>query len=443
MPFNNKVIWKEGMFIRAQHFQQTGRYFESYVRGRVSGLRSYGWGLTDLVLNRELLATGRFAIERAAGVFEDGTPFAVPDDADHPAPLRLPENARNCIVYLTVPISQPGGYECDDALSDSNTRFTIVETDVSDSNVGHDSTAPIAVGKLRLGYRLETSDCSGFQCIGIARVVEVRADNTVVLDDRYVPPTLDVQVSPFLSGLLTEIVGLLNHRGEALAARLSAGSAGTAGELLDTLLLQTINRWQPVFEHLSNCPTVHPETMFLHMVALAGELATLTHRRRRALSFPNYRHEQLQPTFEPIMLALRSALSTVLEQTAIQIPLTEHRYGIKIAQVPDRSIFEKYAFVLTVKADLPAELILRSFSGQVKIGPVEHIRELVQSALPGITLRHLPVAPRQIPHHTGKSYFELDRATALWRQVATSSGLAIHVAGDYPGLALELWAIKD
>ena len=58
MPFNNKVIWKEGMFIRAQHFQQNGRYFESFVRGRVSGLRSYGWGITDLA------AEPRAAIDR-------------------------------------------------------------------------------------------------------------------------------------------------------------------------------------------------------------------------------------------------------------------------------------------------------------------------------------------------------------------------------------------
>jgi type VI secretion system protein ImpJ len=125
------------------------------------------------------------------------------------------------------------------------------------------------------------------------------------------------------------------------------------------------------------------------------------------------------------------------------IPLVEHRYGIRVAQVPDRSIYVKYSFVLTVKAAVTPDILVRSLPGQVKIGPVEQIRELVQSALPGILLRHLPVAPRQIPHHTGKAYFQLDRSSPLWRQVATSSGMALHVAGDYPGLELELWAIKD
>lgn len=443
MPFNNKVIWKEGMFIRAQHFQQNGRYFESFVRGRAAAMRSYGWGITDLRLNRDLLSTGRFAVERVAGVFEDGTPFLVPEEADHPPVLMISENTRNCIVYLTVPISQPGGYESDGSLTDSNTKFAIAETDVADANVGHISTAPIMVGKLRLGYSLETNDRSGFQCIGLARIVEVRADNTVVLDESYVPPNLDVQISAFVSGLLTEIVGLLNHRGEAIAARLASGSTGTAAELIDTLMLQTMNRWQPLFEHLSTSSTVHPETVFVNMVSLAGELATLTSAERRARGFPIYRHDQLHPSFAPVIAALRQALSTVLEQSAMAIPLVEHRYGIRVAQVPDRSIYVKYSFVLAVKAAVTPDVLVRTFPGQVKIGPVEQIRELVQSALPGIMLRHMQGAPRQIPHHTGKAYFQFDRSSPLWRQVATSSGMALHVAGEYPGLELELWAIKD
>ena len=58
-------------------------------------------------------------------------------------------------------------------------------------------------------------------------------------------------------------------------------------------------------------------------------------------------------------------------------------------------------------------------------------------------LRALPVAPRQIPFHAGFCYFELEtRGNEMWRQLETSSGLAMHVAGDFPGLELEFWAIR-
>ena len=31
----------------------------------------------------------------------------------------------------------------------------------------------------------------------------------------------------------------------------------------------------------------------------------------------------------------------------------------------------------------------------------------------------------------------------IWKQVAAGNGLAIHVAGDFPALELDLWAVKD
>ncbi|MGO4842190.1 type VI secretion system baseplate subunit TssK, partial [Rhizobiaceae sp. 2RAB30] len=107
-------------------------------------------------------------------------------------------------------------------------------------------------------------------------------------------------------------------------------------------------------------------------------------------------------------------MSAVLDRGAIPIPLTEHRYGIRVATLSDRSIVSKYTFILAAQSSMPADALLRRLVGQVKIGPVEQIRELVNAALPGIMPRALPVAPRQIPYHTGKAYFELDRTSAMW-----------------------------
>ena len=443
MAFDDRVIWSEGMFIRAQHFQQEARYVEKLVRGRTGALRPHPWGLTELRLNRDLLAIGRFGVDRAAGVFEDGTPFVLPSDADDLPPLELPRETRNVLVYLTLPIVQPGGRETADPQSGAMTRYAASETEVNDSNSGDVGTVPIGVGKLRLRYALETSERSGSVGIGLARVIEVRSDNAVVLDDGYIPPLLDSSVSQTLSGLTTEIVGLLNHRGEAIASRLAGSSAGTAAEMTDLMMLQAINRWQPLFAHLQSASCIHPEDLFRNAVMLAGELATFTNAGHRPKPMPVYDHERLQTTFAPVATALRQALSAILERGAIPIPLTEHRYGIRVADVTDKSLFGKYTFVLAAKADMPAETLMRGLVGQIKIGPAEQIRELVNAALPGIMPRALPVAPRQVPYHTGKAYFELDRTSPLWKQVAAGNGLTIHVAGDFPSLELDLWAVKD
>ena len=41
MTWTNRVVWQEGMFLRAQHFQQQDRWLEMLVRGRTAAMRPY------------------------------------------------------------------------------------------------------------------------------------------------------------------------------------------------------------------------------------------------------------------------------------------------------------------------------------------------------------------------------------------------------------------
>ncbi len=175
---------------------------------------------------------------------------------------------------------------------------------------------------------------------------------------------------------------MLNQRGEALAARLTApGSRGVA-EVADFLLLQSINRWQKLLAHWADAGNVHPEDLYAAFVQMAGEFATFTEATRRPNAYPAYRHEDLQRSFAPVVADLRRSLSAVLEQTAIAIPLQERRYGVRVGPITDRSMLRAASFVLTVQADLPTEKLRRLFPSQVKIGAVEQIRDLVNVAHP-------------------------------------------------------------
>jgi type VI secretion system protein ImpJ len=142
------------------------------------------------------------------------------------------------------------------------------------------------------------------------------------------------------------------------------------------------------------------------------------------------------------MASLRTSLSMVIEQNAIAIPLQEHKYGIRVAALADRTLLDTASFVLAANADMASDWLRRAFPTQVKIGPVEKIRQLVNLQLPGIVIRPLSVAPRQIPYHAGFTYFELDRTGELWKELKTSGGFAFFVGAEFPGLKHEFWAIK-
>ena len=444
MAWNDKVVWQEGMFLRAQHYQQQDRYFEHLLQARAAPLVAHPWGVTELALDRDLLAAGKFALSNIAGVLEDGTPFAIPGTADHPRPLDLIEGTRNQIVYLALPVRQPGSPEvsASDGPEGAAARYALRAFEAYDTHSDATLPAELAVGRPRLRYMLESEERAGFSCLGLARIVEVQADRRVVVDDRFIAPCLRVSAVPVLGNILAELVGMLGQRAEALGARLGQPGARGVAEVADFLLLQAVNRNLPLLGHYADAGNVHPETLYSILIQLAGELATFTAPDKKATVYPAYRHDDLQRSFGPVVADLRRSLSAVLETNAVEIPLQDRSHGVRVGPILDRNLLRAGQFVLTVMADMPGETIRRQFPNQVKIGAVEHIRELVNVALPGIIIRPLPVAPRQIPFHAGATYFELDRGSPHWQQMQTSGGFAIHVSGDFPNLRLSLWAIR-
>lgn len=442
MSWHNKVIWSEGMFLRPQHFQQHDRYLENLIASRLQGVEGYGWGIQELEIDPALLSLGKVAVTKCRGVLPDGTLVSIPADDDAPAPLQVPANIHGEVIHLALPVRRFGAAESDSRDSDAGmARYVPREEDVRDNNAGEDNTSRVQVGKLRLRLMLDSDDRSDYACLKLARVAEARADGAVVLDESFLPPCLDCQAVPRLAAFLTELQGLLHHRGESLAGRMTDGGKGVA-EISAFMLLQVVNRLEPLVTHLARTRSLHPEDLYMLGLQMAGELATFSRPDKRPEELPGYNHDDLQETFDPLMRALRQALSMVPEQTATALELQERKYGVRVSPIADRSLLDSATFVLAVNADVAADVLRGRFPGQIKIGPVEQIRQLVNLQLPGIELRPLSVAPRQIPYHAGFTYFELDRSSEYWQQLQNSAGFAMQVAGDFPGLQLEFWAIR-
>jgi type VI secretion system protein ImpJ len=442
MAWKNKVVWSEGMLLQPQHLQQHDRYWQSQLEARVGALRPYAWGFSELRIDEQQLALGKLALQSCSAVLPDGTPFTLPAEDDLPLPLDVPLDARNVLVVLALPLRRHGVAEVgNEGGPDNFARHRADDYEVWDSN-GLDNSALVQVGKLRLRLALEGEVANAYATLGVARIVERRADNRLVLDPDYCPPCLDFRVAPRLAGFADELVGLLHQRGDALAGRLSQPGAAGAAEIADFLLLQLLNRVEPLLIHLAGATGVHPETLYRAMLELAGELATFTEPGKRTAIYPPYRHSDLADTFAPLIASLRRSLSTVMDAQAVPIPLDERQFGIRVAILADKELLRSASFVLAVNAHMPPESLRGAFPAQVKIGSIEKIRDLVNLALPGIGLRALPVAPRQLPFYAGYTYFELDSGSEYFQQLHQSAGFAMHVAGEFPGLQMQFWAIR-
>jgi type VI secretion system protein ImpJ len=449
MSRQNKVVWTQGMFLQPHHFQQEGRFHQRVLNARAEALSPYGWGFTELRIDEGRLALGQVVVEHARGVLPDGTPFSIPDIDVAPPALDVPAGVGDERIVLAATMDRDGvpevvfdaGDDAADARSGERARYVVADDQVRDS-VGDDTElVDIQTARLALHLLREKDLGQGMAGLGVVKVLERRSDGQLMLDRGYTPPQVRIDATPHLAAAAGLIHGLVTQRGQLLASRMGQLGHGL-GELADFLTLQILNRHEPVLRQQAEAPSVHPRELHTQLLMLAGEMSTLASNSRRPAEFPLYDHRDPRVCFDPLIAALREMLTTVLEQNAIQIELQPRKYGVHVAVVPDPTLPRNAGFVLAVAAQLPGEQVRSRFPAQSCVAPADMLGKLVNNNLPGIRLRALPVAPRQLPFHAGHHYFELDNAGELWQRFQQSGSLALHVGGEFPGLEMQLWAIR-
>jgi type VI secretion system ImpJ/VasE family protein len=442
MAGSNRVAWREGQFLRPQHFQQADRSIDSRIKARADLLRPFPWGLSEIVIDEDMATLGKFIVIRARGVMPDGTPFAIPDELPPPPPLDLPEDTRDATIYLTLPAAQVGAQEFREAESASaETRFVVEEGEIADCFSDERGGEQIDLARPNLRFGVTRDQTYGRILCGLAQVRELQGKR-VMFDDRYIPPAQDICASRSLKHGLVDILGRCEQRADELALRAVEATDGGAETFASFLLLQALNRWIPVLRHLDSLPVVHPERLYQDLASLAGEIATLIKTERQAPVLPRYDHEDLRATFEPLLDLLQSMLSAVFDRSAVQLPLEQAGPGAWVSTIVDRNLYQNGYFYLAVRAAASGDEVRQMFPAVAKLGAVEKMRQIVDSALPGVPLRHTPTPPPQLRVLPGYCYFELDRGAPDWRDFSTATALGLHVAGDWPQLKMELWCVK-
>ncbi|AJJ64335.1 type VI secretion system baseplate subunit TssK [Yersinia aldovae] len=447
MPTKNRVIWREGLFIKPQHFQQQQRHNDYLLQRRVVALEGYSYGFSSLILNQELLKLGRIGLSAASGVMADGTVFDIPYQDHLPKPLDVLNcnDAASRDIYLALPmlndaINEVAGQQ---GQMPGAIRYREYSEDIRDLHTEGGDVSQLILAQLAPRLMQGSEDLSAYSVLPLCRVKEKRPDSSLILDEEFIPTCTTLSVSNQLKTFMDEVEGTLVERAQLLAKRIgSPGQQGIA-DVAEFMMLQVFNRAQPLFTHLAHQAVMHPQDFYRQLVQTCGELRTFTDESRLAGVFPVYNHDNLTDSFQPLFLAMRQALSTVLTPRAISIQLHMQAHGIRVATINDRDLLRSADFVLAVRAQIPQEQLRRQFVQQTKITSLEKIRDLVSVQLPGVPLVALSAAPRQLPYHSGYTYFMLDLQSPAWKEIQQSNAIAFHVSGDFPDLDMQFWAIRS
>jgi len=444
MGGRNKVAWREGMFLRPQHFQAQDRHFEAHVSARHDWALPYSWGFSELQLDPALAEVGKIAIRRAKGILPDGTPFTIPEDQAPPPPITIKPNTRDAIIYLTLPPRQAGVMEFDASENVSaDCRFRVQGEDIKDNFSDELSSEPISLGVPNLRLGVSADETEGRLLLGITRVREL-SGKRIIFDDGYIPPALDIRAVR-LQSIVSDLIGRCDQMVDELALRAAETTEGGQDTYKAFLLLQALNRWSAILKHLKTMPAIHPERLFENLVGMAGEISTLTRKERRPPSLPSYDHENLQPVFDPVINLLQLLLSGELERSVESLELTSRGPGRYLYVIRDKTLLKQsYVYLAVADSSKSMEEIRSRFPAICKIGASNKMKELVNSSLKaGVPLRHTTTPPTQLHVLPGYVYFELDRSAKDWAQVCASSGMGLFVADEWPQLKLELWAVKQ
>lgn len=436
-----KPLWLEGMFLRPQHLQQHDRWIEATLEQRVLDLQPYSWGLRSLEIDTDSLAIGQFQVTAADAVLPDGTVFSTAKNGAIASARKVTVDDQGKKVYLALPLKSAGQLELGDTEQELR-RYSKRATHVRNTNEADKPEANIAVGSLTARLVLEGDSLDETAHLPIAEIDTVSTQGEVKLSETFIPPVLTAGVNAHLISQVDQVRSLLRKRGEMLASNTAGQGETTRSGVVDLMALSVTNHYEVIFGHIAASGRHAPEQVYRDFIGLIGAFAAFGADNRRPPELPAYDHLDLRLTFQRLVSILEGLLSFVVEQNAVNIPLSKRDYGVWLGETTNKMVYsEGRSFILIAHANVSLEVLRTQMPIQIKVGPVEKIRELVNLQLPGVAITPLSVAPRQIPYVQNAVYFELDVENELWPQMQSSAAFALHLSGDYPGLGLELWAV--
>ena len=436
-----QVAWREGLFIRPQHFQQSSyaQNNEMMLRTKLSG--SNMWGLISLNLDDQLLSMGKISCISAEGILSDGTIFT---DNDFISTLSIDidkeDEGKN--IYLTLPLNNE--FEDNTYFEEQEevpTRYVAkTHSDIVNTNINEDSKADITFAYPNL--KLSKDFREGYSYIQIAKIATVSANNVVTLDMSYQPTYIHLHKALQILSKLDELKGMIRYRAEKLIEKISTDRLKST-ELRDYLILQLLNKYESKLHYFATQENIHPGDLYFELSSFIAELAVFMSKEKRIGKEFTYVHKEQHKSFEVLFLEIKTLLGQALESASTVVPLDKHKFGVHIAALQDKSVLVNSTFLLAISGDLEGNKLKKLLVDNLKIGTVEDIRNLVNHHLPGFGYAHLATAPKEVPYRVDNLYFAITLKNSDKANLLKSTGLALHFPDtDKYNIEFMLWSIR-
>jgi type VI secretion system protein ImpJ len=446
----SRVVWSEGMYLGPHHFQVQSRYFEDSIQFAASALWFEPYGFVGFGLDAEALRNGTLSLLHARGVLPDGLAFHMPE-CDPLPPARniadlFPPTRDKLTVLLAIPERKPSGVNCVPAGSaeSARARYVAEAQPLPDETTGRDEK-PVQLGRKNFSLLLDTEAPEGLLAMPVARVMRDGSGH-FIFDPDFIPPSSAISASERLMQILQRLIDILDEKSAALSAPVGSAARSWAEystrDIAQFWLLHTVNSALAPLRQMYSARHVHPEQLFVQMLQLGGALCTFaieSHPRE----LPLYDHRNLDLCFGALDHHIRTHLETVVPTNVVSVPLRKMADYLYEGEITDQRCLDRARWIFSIRAPVGEVDLIAKTPQLVKVCSKAFVPKLVERALPGMALTHLPTPPSSISARVDVQYFSVSRSGPCWDHIVQSRQVGVYVPGELPEPELELLIVLE
>jgi type VI secretion system protein ImpJ len=136
-------------------------------------------------------------------------------------------------------------------------------------------------------------------------------------------------------------------------------------------------------------------------------------------------------------------LDLVVPTNSIRIPLERTAESFWTGEVRDRRAFDRADWILALHSSATMAEVIQRTPRLVKVCSKDFVPKLVERALPGLVLTHLPSPPPAVAPSVETQYFGIAKAGPCWDHIRQSAHVGIYIPEDIPAPEPELVVVLN
>ena len=438
-----KIVWAEGVVLTQQHFQHWDSIQANTHAAWHGMLTTFPWGVDTIAWSTAGISNRLLELTELKAIFPDGRLVHFRQGDTQPVQLTIDDEAtgEQQVIYVAMAADDTvfgiTGYEQPQGNAAWQADYCEI-TDIYDENRKEE----ILFARPKLVLLAENELRKELLALPVA-CIRRQGNGQFELDETWQPSLIHLKKHTFSHELLKGVQQQLLHRVSQYQEKrrhLGDLSSFSSVELAGFMLQKDLATHLVELTGLLEQGGSHPYAAFMLLSRLIAQLRLYT-GSGGGVDYEYRHHDQINCLHHQTSEVERLLGELTYEQD-VQLRLNRNDQGILVTDEHNIEDFSRSDFYLAITLPGLNQDVLDAFPDFCKVAASSGINQLIESALPGLTLRYCKRIPAKIRQKSGREYFAIEKDGMLWQQAEEDQSLAIFCSGEFIDAEIELLAVN-